>query len=66
MTEMDSDQTHNVVQTLPADATYSPLWDVAIYDNSDFGSVSDLPSAQNATLLVSGAALVNCPVVEVE
>ena len=64
--EMGTDQTHNVVETLPTDATYSPFWDVDIYDNNDFDNVSDWPSAQNASLLVSGAALVNCPIVDVQ
>jgi hypothetical protein len=66
MTEAESAQTHNVVATLPGDDGYSPLWTVNIYDNGDFGSVSDLGSATDATLLASGAANVNCPVVSVE
>jgi len=66
VTEMGSDQTHNVVETLPTDEAYSPLWDVDIYDNADFDNVSDWPSAQNAALLAAGAALVNCPIVNVE
>lgn len=64
-TEMDSDQTHNVVATLPGDAGYSPLWQVNIYDNADFETVTDLGSATNATILASGAANVNCPIVSV-
>ncbi|MGD8414597.1 MAG: FlgD immunoglobulin-like domain containing protein [Candidatus Latescibacterota bacterium] len=63
MTEEGSDQTHNVVATMPEDATYSPLWNVNIYDNAEFGSVSDLQSAVSATILAEGAAMVNCPVV---
>ncbi len=66
MTEMDSEQTHNVVQTIPTDETYSPFWDVDVYDNADFDMVSDWPSAQSATLLAAGVALVNCPVVDVQ
>jgi len=65
-TEMNSDQTHNVVQTIPTDDLYSPFWDVDIYDNADFDMVSDWPSAQAARLLVESAALVNCPVVHVQ
>jgi hypothetical protein len=65
MTETGTDQTHNVVQTIPTDDAYSPLWDVDIYDNADFNSVSDWTSAQNATLLAEGAAIVNCPIVDV-
>jgi hypothetical protein len=58
-------QTHNVVQTLPSDAGYSPLWDVDVYDNADFNSVHDWPSAMDANILATGVALVNCPVVSV-
>jgi len=64
--ESDSDQTHNVLQTLPEDDAYSPLWLVNVLDNNDFESVSDLESAQSATLLASGVATVNCPVVSQE
>ena len=64
VTEESSMQTHNVVETIPMDDGYSPLWDVDIYDNADFSNVFDWPSAQNATLLVAGAALVNCPIVD--
>jgi hypothetical protein len=66
LTEMNSDQTHNVTATLPEDANYSPLWEVNIYDNADFDSVSDLTTAQAATQLAAGAATVNCPVVSIE
>ncbi|MCB0282853.1 MAG: hypothetical protein KDF60_09765 [Calditrichaeota bacterium] len=65
VTENGTAQTHNVVQTIPSDAEYSPLWDVDIYDNADFANVSDWQSAQNANLLATGAALVNCPIVSV-
>jgi hypothetical protein len=58
-------RTHNVPSTLPGDATYSPLWFVNIYDNEDFDMVHDLSSAENATILVTGAANVNCPIVSV-
>jgi hypothetical protein len=66
VTETGSSQTHNVVETLPEDLTYSPLWDVDVYDNADFDNVSDWASALNATLLAEGVALVNCPVVSVQ
>jgi hypothetical protein len=59
-------QTHNVPETLPDDAAYSPLWDVQIYDNSDFGSVSDLTSAMSANIMAVDAAIVNCPIVSVQ
>lgn len=57
-------RTHNVTATLPEDDDYSPLWIVNIYDNADFWDVEDLTSAMDATLLVVGAANVNCPVVK--
>jgi FlgD Ig-like domain len=66
VTEEGSAQTHNVLATLPGDEAYSPLWVVNIFDNADFGAVSDLASAQSATILVAGAANVNCPVARVE
>jgi hypothetical protein len=66
MTEPGTDQTHNVVETLPDDADYSPFWDVDVYDNADFNTVMDFPSAQAATILGTGVALVNCPVVSVD
>jgi len=65
MTEPGTDQTHNVVDSLPADPGYSPLWDVDVYDNADFDTVSDLASAQAATILAQGVALVKCPVVDI-
>jgi hypothetical protein len=62
-TESGTNQTHNVVATLPGDSGYSPLWFVNIYDNTSFDMVSDLISALAAPLLVTGAANVNCPIV---
>lgn len=64
--EMNSMQTHNVIQTIPSDNAYSPLWTVNVYDNTDFSNVSDLMSAQNSTILANGVANVNCPVVSVQ
>ena len=66
MTEEGSDQTHNVLATLPGDYGYSPLWMVGVYDNADFDSVSDLDSATDANILDPNAAHVNCPVVSTE
>ncbi|SDJ30687.1 hypothetical protein SAMN05216226_10262 [Halovenus aranensis] len=63
MTEEGSDQTHNVVATVPGDDGYSPLWMVNPYDNADFDDVSDLDSATDANVLAMGAATVNCPIV---
>ncbi len=66
MTEADSDQTHNVVATIPTDNNYSPFWMVNVYDNADFDQVSDLSSATSANILANGVANVNCPIVSVE
>ena len=66
VTEDGTDQTHNVVATLPGDEDYSSLWMVNTYDNAYFDDVSDLPSARNADLVESGIAYVNCPIVSVE
>ncbi|SFB84905.1 hypothetical protein SAMN05444422_102376 [Halobiforma haloterrestris] len=63
MTEEMSEQTHNVVASLPEDEGYSPLWTVTVYDNEEFGDVSDLESATDATVLETDTATVNCPVV---
>jgi len=63
VTDQKTGRTHNVTATLPADAAYSPLWWVSVYDNADFDSVSDLASAQAANILASGVANVNCPIV---
>jgi hypothetical protein len=58
-------QTHNVVATVPANGSYSPLWLVSAYDNAEFDDVMDLSSAQSATSTNLGAT-VNCPVVTIE
>jgi hypothetical protein len=62
-TQTGTMQTHNVPETLPGDAAYSPLWKVDVYDHSAFATVMSLATAMQAPLLVSGAALVNCPIV---
>ncbi len=62
-TEADGEQTHNVVETLPGDAGYSPLWMVNILDNAAFDSVVDLESASDAPFLAVGPN-VNCPIVD--
>lgn len=64
MVETGTQQTHNVVETVPADAAYSPLWDVMPYDNASFGSVMDLASAM-AAMNFGLAATVNCPIISV-
>ena len=62
-TDPGTEQTHNVVATLPEDAGYSPLWSVAVYDNAAFDAVRDLESLRKAKVLASNVATVNCPVV---
>jgi hypothetical protein len=62
-TEPGTDQTHNVVTAVPADAGYSPLWNVIVINNSSFANVSNLATAMNAPVLNGSAGLVNCPVV---
>jgi len=65
-TETGSDQTHNVVATVPADVAYSPLWGVIVYDNAAFSTVHDLSTATAAKILVPAAGNVNCPVVHIQ
>ena len=65
VTEPESTQTHNVVETLPGDAAYSPLWSVNVYDNADFDAVGDLASVLSATILAADVATVNCPIVDI-
>lgn len=64
--QMSTGQTHNVPETLPTDAAYSPLWDVQIYDNGNFDMVNNLSTALAAPILAMDAAIVNCPIVWVE
>ena len=64
--ETGSDQTHNVVETLPEDDDYSPFWDVDVYDNAFFDNVWNWETASMATVLGTGVALVNCPIVSVQ
>jgi hypothetical protein len=68
VTEAGSDQTHNVLTALPGDSGYSPLWSVNVYDNQAFDVVSDLASVEDeaqVSVLATGVASVNCPVVEI-
>lgn len=65
-TETGTTQTHNVVATVPGDTDYSPLWVVNVYDNTEFSNVTNLISAEDATILAQGAAIVNCPLIYVE
>ena len=59
--EKGSEQTHNVVFSVPGDTAYSPLWDVQIYAGRDFEAVHDADSALRARWIAKGP-LVNCPI----
>ena len=63
---MATGQTHNIPIALPTEDGYSPLWAVQIYDNSEFGMVSNLTTALAAPLKAMDAAIVNCPIVWVQ
>jgi len=65
MTEADGVQTHNVVATLPTDASYSPLWTVTPFPDAQFGNVMNLATAAVAAGSAAVAADVNCPVVSI-
>src|SRR5262249_21742725 len=64
-TETGSDQTHNVVETLPEQEGYSPLWDAVAYDNAGFNSVSNWATAYAVSPQFDLGVNVNCPVVSV-
>lgn len=61
--EAGSNQTHNVISTIPEDEDYSALWTVQIYNNSYFDRVSDLESVKKAEIVMPDGGFVNCPVV---
>jgi hypothetical protein len=61
-TEPGTDQTHNVLATMPSAAAYSPLWSVNVVNNTNFAAVLNLATAQSANILAMNVALVNCPV----
>ena len=61
--EAGTSQTHNVLGTLPADANYSPLWNVNVIDTSHFDMVTSLATATSFTNMAAGAT-VNCPIVK--
>ena len=61
--EPGTSQTHNVLATLPADASYSPLWNVLVMDKMNFSTITNLAAAQAAVSTAAGAT-VNCPIVK--
>jgi len=62
-TESNGIQTHNVIETSPGDAAYSPLWNVFVIDNTNFDNVTNLMQAKASSPMAAGAT-VNCPVVK--
>ena len=64
-TEQGSLQTHNVVDRLPGQPGYSPLWSVVPWNNAAFETVHDLESASLAPSYPA-AGNVNCPIVSVQ
>lgn len=64
-TEAGSQQTHNVVASLPGQAGYTPLWAVMPFNNTAFNTVHDLTSATAAPAF-GVAGIVNCPVASVQ
>lgn len=60
--EPGSQQTHNVVSTVPGNPSYSPLWVVSVFDTADWPKVHDLDSATGANLIAASVATVNCPI----
>lgn len=56
-------QTHNVLETIPSDVSYSPLWDVRVIDNTHFNAISNLNTAKSFNHNKAGAT-VNCPIVK--
>ena len=51
-----SNQTHNVVGTVPGDKAYSPLWLRVVYDNAACASV------HNSVKVL----FINCPIVSIK
>jgi hypothetical protein len=64
--EMGTPQTHNVLAALPADPSYSPLWNIVVYDNAAFDAVRDLAAARAAPVVDDSPFILNAPVVSQE
>lgn len=62
-TESGTTQVHNVISLSPADAGYSPLWNVVVINNTYFNMQTNLATALLGPVLNPNAGLVNCPVV---
>jgi hypothetical protein len=64
-TEPNSQQTHNIVATVPGDKDYSPLWLRVVYDSAAWGSVHNLETAVEAKVVAAETLLINCPIVSI-
>lgn len=64
--DTNTGQSHSVVETIPLDEEYSPLWYVQVYNNVNFDNMANLDSAKNTEILMPDAMKVNCPLVYVE
>lgn len=65
-TEPGTNQTHNIVATIPGDKDYSPLWLRVVYDAAEWGAVTNLQSAQKAKVIPAETLMINCPIVSIE
>ena len=61
-----SNQTHNVVGTVPGDKAYSPLWLRVVYDNAACASVHNLETALQAKKVSAKVLFINCPIVSIK
>jgi len=64
-TEPNSQQTHNVVATVPGDKDYSPLWLRVVYDSAAWASVHNLETARKAQVVPAETLFINCPIVSI-
>lgn len=63
--EPNTNQTHNIVATVPGDPDYSPLWLRVVYDAAEWASVTNLEAAQKAKVIPAETLMINCPIVSV-
>jgi len=65
-TDPGSNQTHNVVGTVPGDKAYSPLWLRVVYDSAACTSVHNLETALQAKKVAAEVLFINCPIVSIK
>ena len=65
-TDPGSNQTHNVVGTVPGDKAYSPLWLRVVYDSAACASVHNLETALRAKKVAAEVLFINCPIVSIK